>query len=213
MQKEKTVICFCKHPEPGMVKSRLASDLGDQRASNIYKILLNNTLTNITQNNQSRNFKIFLYCYPDTQHLALSKLEADYSLTLKQQYNGDLGDKMYNAIKNHLSSNGSVILIGTDCLEIDAPYIEKAFNKLSSGNKVVLGPSHDGGYALIGANEIDKSIFENIDWGSNQVFSQTVRKLQELGWRFDYLPEVRDIDRLDDYQYFSAHQKYKNLFN
>ncbi|MFK7815616.1 MAG: TIGR04282 family arsenosugar biosynthesis glycosyltransferase [Gammaproteobacteria bacterium] len=207
------LICFCKHPEPGMVKSRLAIALGEQCAASIYETLLNQTLSNITKNKQKIDYKLYLYCYPNTEHPAFSKLALDYSLSLKQQSNGHLGDKMYNAMKEHLLSNNNVILIGTDCLEIDSSYIEKAFKALNTGNKMVFGPTNDGGYALIGANELNRSVFEGIDWSTDKVLEQTITKLENLDWRFDCLPSVRDIDRLDDYQYFSTHQKYKELFN
>ncbi len=211
---ENIVICFCKHPEPGMVKSRLAKTLGDRRAANIYKILLNKTLLNITQNNQATNSKIFLYCYPDIKHPFLSKLESNYPVTLKQQSDGDLGEKMFDAIKKHVTNNNSVVLIGTDCIEIDSTYIETAFDALKSGkNSIVLGPTYDGGYAMIGVNEINKSIFENINWSTDQVLEQTIAKLQNLEWPFTCLPKIRDIDRLDDYQYFSNHRKYRDIFN
>ncbi len=213
MTNQNTVICFCKHPEPGMVKSRLAADLGEKQAADIYERLLNKTLSNITQNIQETKFRLFLYCYPDTKHPALSIIEANYTLTLKQQSDGHLGDKMYQAINNHLSSNSNVVLIGTDCIEIDSSYITNAFKALETGNKIVLGPTCDGGYALIGASEINQSIFDSIDWSTSKVLEQTIMKLQNLEWNFSCLSKVRDLDRLEDYQYYSNHHKYSHIFN
>jgi rSAM/selenodomain-associated transferase 1 len=213
MSNENIVICFCKHPEPGMVKSRLAADIGNERAANVYEILLNQTLLNITQNKQNSSHEVYLYCYPDTNHPTLSKLESKYSVSLKKQSPGHLGEKMYHAINTCLTGDNHAVLIGSDCPMIDYVYIENAFNALESGNKIVLGPSRDGGYALIGAKQIDKSIFENIHWSTNQVLPQTISKLQKLGWEYSCLSEVRDIDHLDDYQFFSAHKRYRDLFN
>jgi rSAM/selenodomain-associated transferase 1 len=213
MSNKKIVIVFCKHPEPGMVKSRLAADLGDERAANIYKTLLNNTILNITQNKQNINSEIFLYCYPNIHHPMLSELATNYSLELKKQSAGTLGDKMHHAINTYISDENHVVLIGSDCLMINKHYIENAFNALASGNDIVLGPSRDGGYALIGAKRIDTSIFENVRWSTNQVLKQTTFKLQKLGWKYSCLSEVRDIDHLDDYQYFSSHPHYRDVFN
>ncbi len=119
---------------------------------------------------------------------------------------------MYHAMKDHLIDNKNIILIGTDCLEIDAAYIQQAFNQLNSDKEIVLGPTEDGGYALIGANKIDASIFQDIEWSSEKVLRQTVEKINELNLKYSQLPIVRDLDTFKDYQYFSTHEKYCHLF-
>ena len=208
MTDENIILCFCKHPEAGFVKSRLAKDLGDKHASVIYKTLLDETLNNVYLS----GFKAFLYCYPDTNHQDLKQYGNRYSLTLKKQSDGDLGAKMYHAIKDHLNGNNNIVLIGTDCLELDAVYLQQAFNQLDSGKEIVLGPTEDGGYALIGANKIDVSIFQNIEWSSDKVLKQTVKIINELNLKYTELPMVRDLDIYNDYQYFSTHEKYSHLF-
>lgn len=208
MDKENIILCFCKHPEAGLVKSRLAKDLGDEHASVIYKTLLDETLNSVHQ----FGFKTFLYCYPDTNHPTLKQYRDKYSIILKKQSDGDLGTKMHHAIKDHLNENKNIVLIGTDCLEIDAAYIQQAFNQLNSGKEVVLGPTEDGGYALIGANKMDESIFQNIEWSSEKVLKQTVGKINELNLKYGELPIARDLDTYKDYQYFSTHEKYGHLF-
>ena len=119
---------------------------------------------------------------------------------------------MYQAIKDYLGMKTNVVLIGSDCLEIDATYIQNAFEKLSLGNEMVLGPTVDGGYALIGINKLNISIFQDISWGSNQVLKQTKEKASKLNWNVGCLPIIRDLDLLDDYKYFSNHEKYSHLF-
>ncbi len=208
MDNEDIILCFCKHPEAGLVKSRLAKDLGDDHASVIYKTLLEETLNNTSHS----GFKTFLYCYPDTNHPTLKQYRNKYSIILKKQSDGDLGTKMYHAMMDHLMDNKNIILIGTDCLEIDAAYIQQAFNQLNSDKDIVLGPTEDGGYALIGANKIDASIFQDIEWSSEKVLRQTVEKINELNLEYSQLPIVRDLDTFKDYQYFSTHEKYCHLF-
>ena len=208
MNKENIILCFCKHPDEGLVKSRLAKDLGTQRATEVYKILLNTTLQNISNS----EFKTILYCHPNTNHPILEHYRDKYSLTLEKQCDGNLGIKMYQAIKNYLDEENNVVLIGSDCLEIDAIYIKKAFEKLNLGNDIALGPTKDGGYALIGVNKLNISIFQDISWSSNQVLQQTKEKAFKLNWSVSCLPIIRDLDLLDDYEYFSTHKKYRHLF-
>ncbi len=205
---ENIILCFCKHPLEGLVKSRLAKDIGNVPAAEVYGVLLDETVKTIG----NLSYKVFLYCYPDAHHPSFRRYKTELDLLLEKQHGEDLGIKMYNAIKNHLNANTNVILIGTDCLEIDAPYINKAFEQLNSGVDIVLGPATDGGYALIGANKIDKSIFEDINWSTDQVLKQTEAKIKELNWKYHCLSKVRDLDNLEDYKYFSTHEKYKSLF-
>ena len=202
------ILCFCKHPVAGLVKSRLAKDIGVEPATEVYKILLDEMINRIS----CLEPKVFLYCYPDTTHPILKRYETKFNFALEKQNGEDLGLKMHNAMKKHLTPNTNVVLIGTDCLEIDANYIYQAFEYLNSGSDVVLGPAEDGGYALIGANKIDSSIFENIEWSTDQVLSQTKEKIKELDWKYRLLNKVRDLDNLDDYKYFSTHEKYQKLF-
>jgi len=207
--KENIVLCFCKHPTDGLVKSRLAKDIGVQHATDVYKVLLRETLNNI--NNAS--YKIILYCYPDTNHPFIGKLNEKYSLTIESQCKGNLGDKMYHAIDKHLNERTNIVLVGTDCLEINTAYIKEAFKRLNEGNNIVLGPTQDGGYGLIALNQLHKSMFDQIDWSTDKVLQQTKTKACELNWNISCLPIIRDLDVLDDYKYFSTHKKYNYLFN
>ena len=209
MSKKNIVLCFCKQPVTGLVKSRLAKDIGKQRAADIYETMLTETLKTLT----GLNFKTYLYCYPDTLHPTLEQYKNSYGVELKKQSGGNLGVKMYQAIKDQLSENTNIVLIGSDCLEINASYIKNAFNELNTGNEIVLGPTEDGGYALIGASIIDASIFQGISWSTKDVYKQTESKLRTLAWNFSSLAKIRDLDDLDDYEYFSSHEKYRHLFN
>ncbi len=208
MAKARTVICFCKYPEPGMVKSRLSTNIGEDCAVQIYKIILENILQNICM----REFEVALYCFPDINHSFFEYCREKYNVSLHYQDGNDLGLRMYNAISNNLCTKNNVILIGSDCLELDSDYINDAFLTLDTNNDIVLGPTLDGGYALIGANRIDESIFCNVTWGTDSVLQQTVEKIKSIGWDIACMPYVRDIDTLSDYQYFSEHKNFKHLF-
>ena len=208
MSKENIVLCFCKHPTPGIVKSRLAKDIGNEHAAEIYKLLLDETLQSISD----LETKNYLYCYPNVDHPFLQQYKNKYRLTLKKQSDGDLGMKMFHAINNHLDGKSNVVLVGSDCLEINANYIQKAFESLNSGCEIVLGPAVDGGYALIGANNINESIFKDIAWSTNEVLKQTEEKINGLNWKYSCLNKVRDLDTLEDFQYFSTHKEYQHFF-
>ncbi len=209
MKKQNILICFCKHPEPGFVKSRLAKAIGEERASLIYEKLLLFTLLTVRE----VNLDAYLYCFPNIHHELLEQYSNLYSISLRQQADGDLGAKMFHAMHEHINKDANVVLIGSDCLEIDADYILRAFNYLNSGYEIILGPAQDGGYALIGANKIDESIFKNICWSTTAVLDRTKQNISKLGWRYKCLSEVRDLDNIDDYEYFLAQEKFRQLLN
>ncbi len=208
MDNKRFIICFCKHPNPGKVKSRLAADLDPERAAFIYQIILENTLQKL----YTANFEVALYCYPDVEHTFFTYCKDKHNVSLHKQRGDDLGMRMYNAIDDCLSNQRQLVLIGSDCLELDASYINAAFLALDSGNDLVLGPTRDGGYALIGANKIDPSIFEDMAWSTPQVLQATIARIDNLSWQHTDLPLVRDVDTLSDYEYFSEHEEFKHLF-
>ena len=119
---------------------------------------------------------------------------------------------MFHAIRSDLKDSQAVVLIGSDCPEIDQDYINEAFRRLEAGNDLVLGPTRDGGYALIGATRIDRLVFEGIPWSTGRVLSETLSNINELRWKSSCLSEVRDVDTLEDYQYFLDHEDHQQLF-
>ncbi len=205
----KTVICFCKHPEPGFVKTRLSANLGEEFTAELYKKILEHILTNICV----ENFDIALYCYPDSDHPFFKYCQNKYTLTLHKQMGKDIGMRMYNAIRQHLKYDTPVVLIGSDCPQLDLTYINRAFTELETGHDIVLGPAVDGGYVLIGTNKIHVSIFSGINWSTNKVLKDTEEKINSLGWSTTCLSSVRDVDELTDYNYFSAQKEYAHIFS
>jgi rSAM/selenodomain-associated transferase 1 len=119
------------------------------------------------------------------------------------QIEGDLGEKMYSAFKDNFDNkNQQVIIIGVDCLELNMDILQEAFLALDN-HDLVIGKALDGGYYLLGLNSLKKSLFDNIKWGTNQVFSQTMSIVQTLNYSTYQLPILRDIDRAGDLYFVS----------
>ncbi|MCS7270855.1 MAG: glycosyltransferase [Gemmataceae bacterium] len=91
-----------------------------------------------------------------------------------------------------------VCVIGTDCLEIDAPLLERAFDLLQS-HDVVVGPTTDGGYYLIGSATFRPLLFRHIRWSSPWTLTDQLQQCQRLGCSVAFLPLRSDIDTLDDW--------------
>lgn len=191
-----------------MVKSRLAKDLGRELAAAVYKVMLEHIVQTISLGDHV----LALHCFPDTHHAFFENCSSKYHVPLYRQEGNDLGERMLHAIRSHLKDGHAVVLIGSDCPELGLDHINEAFHLLNAGNDIVLGPTRDGGYALIGATRIDSLVFEGIPWSTGGVFDKTIRNVRALRWKSSCLPEVRDVDTFEDYQYFLNHGDYQQLF-
>lgn len=174
------------------MKTRLASDIGDEAAFLIYKKLLTHTLS-VCQNIKQLEIR---YCFAERIMPELS----NNSCTL--QYGNDLGDRMANAFANAFEDGFEhVCCIGSDLPEMNEAILLSAFEKLETQD-LILGRAFDGGYYLIGMNSLKRELFEGINWSTNQVLKQTVVKAKELNLRTFILPELRDIDTIEDLHCF-----------
>jgi rSAM/selenodomain-associated transferase 1 len=199
MKKLVKILLFAKAPEAGKVKTRLQPQLSPVRAAQLYQLLLDKVVANIT----TANMPIALWRAGDLDHPCWEKYAKNPLVTLHQQNNGDLGRRMKYAALEGLNGFDKVVLIGADCLDIDKRYLELAVNKLDS-NDAVIGPATDGGYVLLALKSVDDEIFSGIAWGSDKVLSQTLAKMDGLNWRYELLPALNDIDRPEDLANLSA---------
>ncbi len=185
------LVIFVRNPISGKVKTRLAKDIGDERALEIYLQLLHHTLE-ITR---SLSFRKFIY-YADEV--------SDYDLwsvpgyTKRIQNGNDLGERMLNSFKELFDQGFTrIILIGSDCLQLKTNTLEEAVTLLDS-NTSVIGPSSDGGYYLLGLNKLFPDLFVNKPWSTDQVFAKTVDDFINNGISYALLEELSDIDDATD---------------
>lgn len=191
MQNKKAIILFTKNPELGKVKTRLAKTIGDEKALEIYKKLLDHT-RNIVQNLNVDKFVFYSESVLENDHW-------DNTLYQKKQQNGaDLGLRMQNAFEELFNIGyDSVCIIGSDCYELNSETIEAAFNQLTK-NDVVIGPTYDGGYYLLGMKKLQRKLFENKNWSTESVYSETISDLIKLELSYSALVKLTDIDEEKD---------------
>lgn len=200
MQKNSTptLIVFIKNPILGKVKTRIAATTGEIKALDIYKQLLEYTQKTALAFSGDR----LLFYDGAVQSDTFSELDF-----LKMSQKGkDLGQKMYNALSYALGFCEKAVLIGSDCPSITNEIIEEAFTNLND-NDVVIGPSKDGGYYLIGMKIANWDIFNDIDWSTNKVLNQTIEKLKKTYKTYKLLEELSDIDTEKDWVEFNKRIK------
>ena len=115
---------------------------------------------------------------------------------LLPQRGESFGERLGNAVSDLLAVGfGSVCLINSDSPTVPASNFIEASNELAkSGERVVLGPSDDGGYYLIGLKKLHQRLFEEIDWSTERVLEQTVARATEIGVPVHQLPHGFDVD-------------------
>lgn len=182
---------FAKPPRPGLVKTRLIPEIGADRAAVVYRHCLQHAL------DVARQSGLDYYVYL-TEHCDDDPLR-DHPARL--QTGSDLGERMHNALREILDHYERALVIGSDCLDIEADHIDRAAQMLESRDLVLL-PAHDGGYALIGTRRADAALFDGVDWSTSRVLRQTLDNAGALGWRAAQLEMVRDIDTLRDMKHY-----------
>jgi hypothetical protein len=178
----------------GQVKTRLMPVLGAQGACELHQTLAQGIFTLCRQ---ARLAPVQLWCAPDTSHSFFS----DSGLPLHQQHGADLGERMSHGLTTALAEPGvtSAILIGTDCINLDEPYLHQACLALQD-SEAVLGPAEDGGYGLIGLRQPNPVVFSQIQWGGDAVCAATARHFNGAFQRWALLPLLWDLDRPADLQ-------------
>lgn len=218
------LLVFLKEPIPGKVKTRLAQDVGDEDASRYYKALVEVLLKQLQGLQDCR----IRFCYaPDDAEDAIrfwllpemratsSSSEGLYlaphshtvdkptqEVDFRPQRSGDLGDRLDRAFNRAFEDGFSEIaVIGTDCPDCGARWINAAFSRLNSetGRDIVIGPSTDGGYYLMALKSPAPALFQNIPWSKNDVFEKTAEAAKSAGLSLDSLPELSDVDHLCDW--------------
>jgi glycosyltransferase A (GT-A) superfamily protein (DUF2064 family) len=112
---------------------------------------------------------------------------------------------MFNAFSNALTHFKAAVIIGCDCPSLTTEDLDLALAYLGQDADCVLAPAEDGGYVLIGLTRQQASLFEEMPWGTGQVMTQTLARLQEQKVNYRLLKTQWDVDTVADLK------RYKNM--
>lgn len=196
------LIQFAKWPEKGRVKTRLASELGEQGALEAHVTLTRCVLAQLTATGRPVSFwwDRSVAVPPEDAAELLDVLEA-HGVPQRVQSGADLGARMTHALEWGTGLAGRAMIVGSDCPSVDADYIGKALQALETVD-VVLGPADDGGYVLIGARRTTADMLAGIEWGTPRALEQTCRALEREGLRYHCLEPLWDVDEPADWARF-----------
>lgn len=196
------VMQFAKWPEAGQVKTRLMPELGEQGALAAHITLSLAVLDQLSCSDYEVRF-FWDRELSNAPVAALPILKRIEALGVRQGFQrGDvLGQRMEAALSEGLAAYSKAIIVGSDCPSVDAGYVHQAVQALEHAD-VVLGPSDDGGYVLIGARAYVTGMLESIPWGTDRALAETVARLKACGLSCVQLPPRWDVDEPEDWRRF-----------
>ena len=189
------VIVMAKAPVAGKVKTRLIPALGEEGAALLAKQLLEHTLAQVLKSDAAAA----LCMEPKPCHVDWLRVDPDLINKFEQspQAGLDLGDRLKSAYQPSAERFSSTVFVGMDCPELTSDLINEAIEKLSEVD-VVITPSTDGGYVLIGMRGHYPELFDQISWSTDQVMKQTFAQAQDLGLKVHLFAALTDIDEPSD---------------
>lgn len=192
--KNTSLIVFARYPEKGKVKTRLSKDTSDIFAARFYKECADKVITSIKK---LRSFNKYIFNSEAGEKEKVRKWIGTGFFYVSQK-GENLGSRMLNAFELVFSHYAEkAIIIGTDIPDLNSDIILQA-DMLLDNSDIVIGPSNDGGYYLLGLKKPQRELFENIEWSSDSVLNSTLKAANKLELKIVQLPVLRDIDTKQD---------------
>ena len=195
MTNKNLILFFIKYPEKGKVKTRLAADIGEEKATELYKLFILTILKTLT----SLPHDIRICFTPKDKEEQLKQWLGNQHDYYAQQ-GGDLGKRMTDAFENACKENyEKVLVIGSDSPDLTEKIFSEAFEALNK-HDAVIGPTFDGGYYLLGFRKetFYSGVFDGIEWSTERVFEETMGKLKTYNCEIHVLKKLRDVDTKKD---------------
>ncbi|MGA9508050.1 MAG: TIGR04282 family arsenosugar biosynthesis glycosyltransferase [Candidatus Sulfotelmatobacter sp.] len=189
----RTLVVMAKAPTPGRVKTRLAQSLPVEAVTELYRCLLDDTIT-LAQS--LKRVEVAIMC-PASDIEELTRLTRGVVRIVAQKGDG-LAAGLISVFAHFASSGGQrVVAFNSDSPHLPASVLESAFEALN-GHDVVVGPTHDGGYYLVGAKASHPALFDGDGMGTTSALDRLLMRSRELHLSIGYTDQFYDIDVEDD---------------
>lgn len=193
MSKRNTLLVVAKQPLPGQTKTRLCPPLSPVQAADLYECFLRDSLAVMRQVSDVESFIAFL---PEGARDYFEKLAPDMKLTC--QVGASLGDRLDHLLTEALLSGSQrAVVMDSDSPTLPAEYISQAFDQLTEAD-VVIGPTRDGGYYLIGMKQPQPHLLREVQMSTPRVLADTLALAESTGLAVSLLPAWYDVDTIDD---------------
>jgi len=182
---------FLKAPRLGTVKTRLAADIGERQALRLYRVLALRTLAEV----RAAGLDATVWFTPTDAATEMRRWLGE-GWDLRPQASGDLGMRLAAAAHAVPAGHGW-LAIGADCPRLDAALLREAAAVVAR-NEIVLGPSRDGGYYLLGGPTPLPDLFSAMPWSTSRLLEETRARLVQAKAPWHELVTLRDIDTAED---------------
>jgi uncharacterized protein len=182
---------FLKAPRAGTVKTRLAAEIGERQALRLYRVLAHRTLAQV----RLAGLEATVWFTPSDAATEMRRWLGE-GWDLRPQASGDLGTRL--AAASHAVPPGrGWLAVGADCPRLDAVLLREAAAVVAR-DQIVLGPSRDGGYYLLGGPTPLPDLFSAMPWSTNRVLGETRARLLRAKASWHELVTLRDVDTAED---------------
>lgn len=197
----KALLIFAKAPEPGKTKTRMVPFLTESCAALLQEAMILDMLRLTAHCVADR----FILAFPSAKHPFFQKIQAEIGLRCLDQQGNDLGERIEGAFHQTWKEGYEhVVTIGTDSPTLPLFILREAFRRLEDDG-IVLGPSIDGGFYLIGLRKPIEGLFKGIAWGTDRVLTEILTIINRKGQICSLLPFWYDLDRPGDLLYLVQH--------
>jgi rSAM/selenodomain-associated transferase 1 len=187
----KPYICiFAKPPRPGSVKTRLAAEVGSERAAALAAAFSRDTWSAVRSLRWAQ--PVLATTDTDAENWGFAR---GYNIWL--QGDGDLGERLERVLRRALGAAPLAIALGIDTPGLPRSFVDQARKALHT-SPAVLGPCEDGGFYLLGLRECPRGLLRNLPWSSCQTLVQTLTRLRRWGYETQILQSWFDVDRPKD---------------
>lgn len=194
METTDALLVIAKQPAPGQTKTRLTPQLSAQQAAALYECLLVDTLDLVRRVPGIQPAIAYL---PAEAQAFFADLAPDFALVLQE--GASLGERLDNALTGRLRQGyRQVVIMNSDGPTLPVAHLEQAFAALRNGADVVLGPSDDGGYYLIGVRQPVPRLLRDVPMSTPTVLAETLALAAEEGLQVELLPGWYDVDEAAD---------------
>jgi len=184
-----TVCLMVKAPDPGKVKTRLAVDLGQNEAAEVYRTLVEKQVSSFPG-----GWPVWVFVAPGAALESMRDwLGAEYRYVV--QSDGDLGKRLSEAGRQ-ISDAGSesIVYVGGDCPYLDEGRLREVADQLER-HQAVIWPTEDGGYCLLATRGWIPGLFDRVPWSSSSTCQTTIERAREQGVDLQIMPSpLEDVD-------------------
>ena len=181
---------FLKAPVPGRVKTRLMPRLEAEEAAALYRAMAEDLLERL---DRLKTVDLLLWVTPAIKLESMRRWLGMHR-RLESQRGSDLGARLTASFRTAFREGYErVVIVGSDVPQVTSKNVRTALSLLRK-HDVVIGPSPDGGYYLIGLCKPRPELFTAMPWSTSRVLPETLRRFSRLGLTVGRLPRLADLD-------------------